>query len=112
MNIETALVYYINDGILIGKSNATLRGYKGTLEGFIKHLKLQFSSLELTGINRSLIERYYIDGIKIKNWSLYTRWTRYRDLNAFFNWCLKKDYIKTSPMADFPKPKLPQRLPK
>lgn len=112
MNIETALVYYINDGILIGKSNATLRGYKGTLELFIKHLKMAFTGLILSDLSRKELDSFFIEGIKLKNWSSYTRWTRYRDLNAFFNWCLKKEYIKESPMTDYPKPKLPQQLPK
>ncbi len=112
MDIETALIHYINNGILAGKSRSTLQGNQSSLNHFIKYLKNAFVGLNLESLSGEVIEGYLTQGLKIKGWKKYTYWTKYKDLNTFFNWCLKKGYVNKSPLAEIPKPRQPQQLPK
>lgn len=112
MNIETAIVYFINDGILSGKSSATLKGYKCSLDYLHRFIKLQFLPQELSTITTDVLSRYFIDGIKMKNWSKQNHWTQYKNLSVFFNWAVKKQLMTINPLGSIPKPKLPPRIPK
>lgn len=112
MNIETALINYINDGILGGKSPITLQGYQYSIKSLVQYIKNAFASQELSSLDIKLIETFFVQGVKIKGWNKYTYWTRYKDLNVFFNWCVKKGHIKSNPLEQLPKPKMPQTLPK
>ncbi|MEK7571781.1 MAG: tyrosine-type recombinase/integrase [Patescibacteria group bacterium] len=112
MNIEIAIVYFINDGILAGKSPATLEGYKYSLQYLHQFIKLQFLPQELSSITREVLSQYFIEGVKVKSWSKQNHWTQYKNLSVFFNWSVKKQLITTNPLSDIPKPKLPPRIPK
>jgi site-specific recombinase XerD len=112
MTIETAIVYFINDGILSAKSNATLKNYKYSLNYFNEYTKKQFLPKELSLLSEDVLSQYFIEGIKVKNWSKQNHWSQYKNLTAFFNWAVKKDLINTNPLSKIPKPKLPPRLPK
>lgn len=112
MELETALVYYINDGILAGKTSATLRTYQYSIESLLKYIKSRFLPQELAKIDRGVLESFFVNGIKVRGWNKSTHWTQYKTLNAFFNWCTKKGYFQVNPLNDIPRPRIPQQLPK
>jgi len=112
MDIQTFLVYFINDGILTGKSKATLKGYKHSINSLLQYIKQQFISQDKDALTSDILGSYFLDGIKVKKWSKYSVWTAYKNLNVFLNWMTKKGFIANNPLKDVPKPKMPQFFPK
>jgi len=72
MNLETALVYFINDGILAGKTNSTLKGYQYSNSSLIKYIKSLFLPQDLTNLTSEILQGFLMDGIKIRKWNRYT----------------------------------------
>lgn len=112
MKLNTCMVYYVNDGVIAGKSPATLRNYKYVLGGLTKYLEKEFIPLELGSITIEVLNHFLIEGIKYKKWNKYTVWTYYRGLSAFCEWCIRRKYLSSNPLKEIPTPKLPQMLPK
>jgi site-specific recombinase XerD len=112
MDIQTALLSFINDGLIAGKTQSTLKGYQYTINYFIKYITGVFVPQQLTSINKDVLTDYFIYLIKIRKWNKYSQWTMYRNLNAFFNWCERKTIIQKNPLLEITKPKMPQQLPK
>lgn len=112
MNLETSLIYFVNDGILAGKTPATMKGYQYSLNSLVKYTRNQFIPQQVQEIKSEIIIPFFIEGRKIKKWNQYTYWTHYKNLNVYFNWCIKKNYITENPLKDIPKPKMPQQMPK
>jgi len=112
MDIQTTLLSFINDGILAQKSHSTLKGYQYSVNSLLQYIKQQFISQDIAGLDETVLTGYFINGIKIRKWNKYTHWTMYKNLNGFFNWCVRKDFMKINPILNIPKPKMPQQLPK
>lgn len=112
MDIPTSLISFLNEGIISGKASSTLDSYKETVEYFIKHLNLNFVSMEMNTLNRETIERFFIWGIKVRKWSRIYHWTIYQKLNVYFVWCVKRNLIEKNPLTDIPKPRVAQLPPK
>ena len=112
MDIETCLIYFIDDGILAEKSPATLKGYRYSVNALLHYTKNKFLPQVITSITPDLLSKFFLEGIKIRKWNKYTHWTHYKNLNAFLNWCVKKEKIASNPLQKIPKPKLPVQSPK
>jgi site-specific recombinase XerD len=112
MDIQSALNVFINDGILAQKSPSTLKGYQYSVNSLIKYTKLQFISQDISNLNENVLTGYVVNGIKFLKWNKYTQWTQYKNLNGFFNWCMRKTFIQINPLLNLPKPRMPQQLPK
>lgn len=112
MDIQTLSISFINDGILAQRSPATLKGYQYSINSFIQYTKRNFISQDVSNLNVDTLTGYIVDGIKFRKWNKYTHWTQYKNLKAFFNWCVKKTFMTVNPILQLPKPKIPQQLPK
>lgn len=112
MDLQTALIGYINDGVLSGKTPETLRKTSYALEYFFDYLTKEFRPLTLEELSKENIEGFFIYGIQQKKWSRFTHITYYIKLHAFGNWLVRKKHIESNPMVDVPKPKQPPRFPK
>lgn len=112
MNLETSLVYFVNDGILAGKTSATLRGYQYSVKLLIDYTKLQFIGQDTQNLTVDVVSDFFLNGIKIRKWSKITHGTYYKNLSVYFNWLVKKECLTKSPLLDIPKPKILQQPPK
>lgn len=112
MNIETSSIYFINDGILSGKSKTTLQKYHYSIKLLIDYLKIQFIPLELEALNSENLQAFMLNGIAIRKWNKITTWTMHLKLNAYFNWLIKKEFLMANPLDNIPKPKIVKQPPK
>ena len=112
MNLETSLVYFVNDGILAGKSPATLKGYQHSISILLNYTRNNFLPQNVSSIGSETLSSFFLEGVKIHKWNKYTHWTHYKNLNAFFNWSIKKQIISVNPLSTIPKPKIPSQTPK
>lgn len=112
MDLPTSLVYFINDGIISGKSPDTLASYQSHIKLFFDFLKLEFIPLTTESVTQDTLERYFVYGIKVRKWSQINHWSKYTKLHAFFEWMVKKQLIGINPLAEIKKPRQPQLPPK
>lgn len=112
MDLPTSIIYFVNDGIIAGKSPRRLASYESTIKLFTDFLKLRFIPLETTSLTHEVIGQFFVDGIKVKKWSRIYHWSIYQKLHVYFVWCVKKKIIEVNPLADIPKPKMPHLPPK
>jgi site-specific recombinase XerC len=112
MDIQTSSIYFINDGILSGKSKTTLQKYHYSVKLLIDYLKLQFLPLEMDSLNAENLQAFILHGITVRKWNKITTWTMHLKLNAYFNWLIKKEYILKNPLDNIPKPKIVKQPPK
>lgn len=111
MDIQTSLVAFINDGLIAGKSQTTLKAYQYAIRDLLKYITGVFASQQLSELDKTLLTNYLVHGIKMRRWNKYTQWTVYKNLCAYLNWCVKRNFITTNPIKEIPKPKMPQQLP-
>lgn len=112
MEVQTSLVYFINDGVLAGKAPTTLKAYQYSIQSLIDYTKMQFLPQAIDTFNTDLLAQFMVHGIKIRKWNKYTHWTMYKNLHVYFNWCVKKELLPTNPLDAISKPKMPQQPPK
>lgn len=112
MDLQTSLIYFINDGVLAGKSPTTLKCYQYNTKLFFDYIRNNFLPMELGSCSRETLEHFMIYGLKIKKWSRIYHWSVYQKLHVYFNWCVKKELLEVNPLKEIPKPKMPQLLPK
>ena len=87
-----------------GFSQATIKERKINLVGFIKYLENRgFHEFDLDDATT------YMRSLKIKDSS---KANKIAIMRAFYDWALKRGYVKENCWVDLPKIKLPERLPK
>jgi site-specific recombinase XerD len=86
------------------RSEDTIDSYRkavAELDSFLKR--------DVTTASTADLERYL--GKRLKEIKATTVGIRYRSLRAFFNWCVREDYIEVSPMKNLKEPKAPDDPP-
>ena len=112
MELQTSLVYFINDGVLAGKAPTTLKAYQYSISSLFDYTKMQFLPQVVETLNEELLAQFMVHGIKIRKWNKYTHWTMYKNLHVYFNWCVKKSLLTKNPLDSIEKPKMPRQPPK
>lgn len=82
----------------------TARAYKSTLEAFSNSLE---AATMLEHVTKSQCKAFYLR----TEISRTSRNTYGRQIRAFFNWCVKKNLLKRSPMKEAKIPKAPSKVP-
>jgi len=93
--------------------------FKGNTAATIKWLKqafrlwISFSHAESPGdISRQAIEDWIFFGRSERSWSPKTIRNRLQALGLFFDWMVREGLLRSNPVAEIPKPKLPVRIPR
>ncbi len=89
-------------------SDLTLRGYKTTVNFFMRETGVEYPS----DLNKQLIEKWFFEGRLNRKWSSVTFRHYHKHLNGFVKWMIKEEYLLENFLDDIEKPKLETRIPK
>lgn len=101
---------FLDEKVYISTSSKTIENYKYSLVNFLKYLIE--NSLSAHDIEPKIIMKYFKDMQSERSWSEYTKWTQMKNLRAYFNWCVKKEIMRSNPILEIPRIKQPQQPPK
>lgn len=89
-------------------SSRTIKWWRNTFRYFRKRTNAN----RLEDLTADVFRGFFLDGAIECKWSPDTRHSYYRCLHSFLNWCAKRKYLETNPLAEIDKPKLGKKLPK
>lgn len=92
---------------LKGNSPRSIEWFKRALKRYLDYNKI--SSVE--EVTQQDIEDWLLYGRTKYKWSSKTIRNYIQSLSSFFDWCIKKEYLKTNPTKKIPRPKLPKQIP-
>jgi len=103
ISLERAIDLFISDLEFSGRSHRTIEFYGECL----RHLSDRFPKYNLSDIGPDEIRQFYRSRDLTKTSSLDAH---YRSFRAFFNWCMRQEYLKASPLAGFQRPQVPKKI--
>jgi site-specific recombinase XerD len=103
---------YLNSQMLVGRSKKTLQNYRYTILQLFDFSDNFGYKEDQNFYTVKVIEKYFENGILERKWNNYTLWSKYKNLNPFFKWCVKKNFINQNPLLEMEKPKMPEQAPK
>ena len=90
-----------------GYSKETIKTYQYSFNVLLKHTKME----KFQQLNEDNVRSFFYWGKEILNWS--NNWISHhmKNLSPFFKWCVKKNYIPSSPFENIPTPKAEAKIP-
>jgi len=73
MDIQTAVGNFINEGLIAGKSQSTLKAYQFTINNLLKYNTQQFLPQDISTLDKNVLTNYFVYGIKVRKWNKYTQ---------------------------------------
>ncbi len=109
-NIRSLHDLFCQEALVRNYRPATVKWWKDTLRGFLNHYR--DDSLKL--LTDATMERLraYLYAKRLEGWTAHTFSSQYRGLKAFFNWCVRKEYLPSNPLVGIERPRLEKKLPK
>lgn len=89
-------------------SDATVVWYQARLTAFRKRVKI----VDLEEVTPERIRGFFAAGRRDHGWSSDNALGYYKTLRVFLKWCVAKQFILSSPIQDYPRPRLEKKLPK
>ena len=98
------------------QQGAMIKGFKAdTIKGHRETFRLiccETTAKTIADLDVNTLERMLMTANAERNWSPYTFFTRHKNLKAFFNWAVVRGYVRTNPMLQIGRPRLPKSIPK
>jgi len=109
INIRDLHVQFCQEALIIRNFRpATIRGYKHTLDSFLKYSKIDL----LEEVTTEKLRSFLYQGRLEKHWTADTFIFHYKNFRSFFKWCVGRQYMKENPILSIEKAKLETKLPK
>lgn len=100
---------YLQYGAMIkGFRPLTIKSYKETFR-LVNNL---IGAKTMDDLSANALEQMFMSASSERNWSPYTFFTHHKNLRAFFNWAVIRNYVRVSPMQHIGRPRLPKNIPK
>ncbi|MEK7571780.1 MAG: tyrosine-type recombinase/integrase [Patescibacteria group bacterium] len=112
LNKKEILSEFISSQLLAGRSEKTIQNYSHTINQLNDFIDNNEQAKNQGFYSLESIELFFRYGILERNWSKYTIWTKYKNLNPFFKWCEQKRKVNKNPLSEMVKPKMPLQAPK
>jgi len=110
MNIRVAYNQFIlecKNGMLEKRSDRTIQNYSLAFELLLKWFPLR----DTVDLDEDLLREFFRRGELKRKWKNSTLVTYRKNLNQFFLWCIKNNYLDNNPLQEIPIPKILGEIP-